>query len=322
MSAQPLLSDAAGLDWLAGTGKVNLAVAGQGANELQIMETLNGKADLAIVDGAIVGINIPGMARALGAVLVLVALVGVATARAEDVIPRGPILVPGGVPNPGYCWAELKLFDTLRYGPFDFCRKRLAYRPGRLECAQIGEIDVPESLTLALLVRDVVKSRRMFEIVGRRLSSGEGHAYRELGVATGRFDRDAAANQAPDPILWLAIIERAELPRHRDRHQHEPPPLDRPLERKTGPKGRDVVEPRDLVPAGVGVDLDLDPHWQRQGDPLDAAVLFLRWRGDVRLRRTGRLSGDGRLHFQCLRTVRKRENGSSDGCVQALGPVE
>src|SRR6188508_1053859 len=43
-----------------------------------------------------------GMARALGA-LALALLVGVATARAQNVVPRGPILVPGGVPNPGYC---------------------------------------------------------------------------------------------------------------------------------------------------------------------------------------------------------------------------
>jgi len=76
------------------------------------------------------------MACALGAVLALLVTAGVATA--QDV-PRGPILVPGGVPNPGYCWSEVKLFDTLRHGPFDYCRKRLAYRPGRLECAQVGE---------------------------------------------------------------------------------------------------------------------------------------------------------------------------------------
>jgi hypothetical protein len=79
------------------------------------------------------------MARGPGPLLSLIVLVGVATAYAQNAIPRGPILVPGGVPNPGYCWSELKLFDTLRYGPVDFCRKHLAYRPGRLECAQVGE---------------------------------------------------------------------------------------------------------------------------------------------------------------------------------------
>ena len=77
------------------------------------------------------------MARGL-AVLIGV-LAAVATARADHAIPRGPIIVPGGVANPAYCWPEVKLFDTLRYGPVDFCRKRMAYRPGRLECAQVGE---------------------------------------------------------------------------------------------------------------------------------------------------------------------------------------
>ena len=74
-----------------------------------------------------------------GAVLALVVLLTVPTAQAQVIVPRGPILVPGGVANPGQCWAEVKLFDTLRYGPVDFCRKRLAYRPGRLECAQVAE---------------------------------------------------------------------------------------------------------------------------------------------------------------------------------------
>jgi hypothetical protein len=74
-----------------------------------------------------------------GAVLALVVLLAVATADAQVGVPPGPIVVPGGVANPGYCWAEVKLFDTLRYGPMEYCRKRLAYRPGRLECAQVGE---------------------------------------------------------------------------------------------------------------------------------------------------------------------------------------
>lgn len=81
----------------------------------------------------------PGVPRGIRAALALVTLLAVATAHADHAIPRGPILVPGGAANPGYCWSEVKLFDTLRYGPVDFCRKRLAYRPGRLECAQVGE---------------------------------------------------------------------------------------------------------------------------------------------------------------------------------------
>ncbi len=64
--ALTFLKDAADLDWLDGKSKINLAVAGRGASQRQIMDTLNGKADLTFTDGAIVGINIPGMIRSLG----------------------------------------------------------------------------------------------------------------------------------------------------------------------------------------------------------------------------------------------------------------
>ncbi len=66
VDALTLLKDAADLDWLAGKGKLTLAVAGQGANQRQIVDALSGKADLKFTDGAIVGINIPGMIRNVG----------------------------------------------------------------------------------------------------------------------------------------------------------------------------------------------------------------------------------------------------------------
>jgi hypothetical protein len=73
------------------------------------------------------------------ALALLVAATSAWPARADTLVPPGQLLVPGGVANPAYCWPEVKLFDTLRWGPVDFCRKRLAYRPGRLECAQVSE---------------------------------------------------------------------------------------------------------------------------------------------------------------------------------------
>ena len=48
------------------------------------------------------------------------------------------VVVPVPV-NPSYCWPEVKFFDTLRYGPVPFCRRKLAYAPGRFECAQVSE---------------------------------------------------------------------------------------------------------------------------------------------------------------------------------------
>jgi AsmA protein len=65
-SALPLLKDAADFDWVAGKAKVNLALGGQGASERQIVGTLNGKADVQISDGAIVGYNIPQILGGIG----------------------------------------------------------------------------------------------------------------------------------------------------------------------------------------------------------------------------------------------------------------
>ncbi len=65
VSGQPLLTDAAGIDRLAGKGRLKLTLTGRGANERQIVETLNGKAELAFADGAIIGVNVPEMMRNL-----------------------------------------------------------------------------------------------------------------------------------------------------------------------------------------------------------------------------------------------------------------
>ena len=65
VSALPLLQDAAGFDWIAGTGKVMFAVRGQGLSERQIVESLSGTAQLAVEDGAIVGIDIAKIVRGL-----------------------------------------------------------------------------------------------------------------------------------------------------------------------------------------------------------------------------------------------------------------
>ena len=66
VSGLPLLKDAAGFEWIAGKAKLSLALGGQGANERAIVESLNGRADLAFTDGAIVGLNIQHLIRGLG----------------------------------------------------------------------------------------------------------------------------------------------------------------------------------------------------------------------------------------------------------------
>jgi AsmA protein len=59
----PLLKDAADLDWLSGTGKIVLGVTGNARSQRALMTSLGGSADLSFTDGAIVGVNIPGMLR-------------------------------------------------------------------------------------------------------------------------------------------------------------------------------------------------------------------------------------------------------------------
>jgi len=62
---RPLLKDALGLEWLAGRGKVTLALAGQGRTERNIIETLQGTAELAIGNGEFAGLDVGKIMRAI-----------------------------------------------------------------------------------------------------------------------------------------------------------------------------------------------------------------------------------------------------------------
>ncbi|MGL4396532.1 MAG: AsmA family protein [Hyphomicrobium sp.] len=65
MSALPFLKDAADMEWLAGKARLNLQLAAQGGSQMQLVEALNGKADFAFSNGAIVGYNLAGAIRGL-----------------------------------------------------------------------------------------------------------------------------------------------------------------------------------------------------------------------------------------------------------------
>lgn len=65
LDAEPFLKDAARFDKISGKAKLSIAVAGQGATQLQLVETLNGKSDIRFTDGAVKGINVPGMVRGI-----------------------------------------------------------------------------------------------------------------------------------------------------------------------------------------------------------------------------------------------------------------
>ncbi len=60
---QPLLKNTADLPWLSGVGDVDLNIVSSGNTEQQLISALNGTGKIALADGAIEGVNIPGMIR-------------------------------------------------------------------------------------------------------------------------------------------------------------------------------------------------------------------------------------------------------------------
>ena len=76
-----------------------------------------------------------GRVAALAVVAVGGLLAGSSVAHAVPwfVPPTGVPVVPGSGLS-SQCWVDVRLFDTLRLGPVDFCRRRMRYRPGALEC--------------------------------------------------------------------------------------------------------------------------------------------------------------------------------------------
>jgi AsmA protein len=65
VALRPLLTDALGFTWLEGRGTIALSLAGQGGSERQIVEGLNGKAEMTGTDGAIVGLDVGKVLRSL-----------------------------------------------------------------------------------------------------------------------------------------------------------------------------------------------------------------------------------------------------------------
>jgi AsmA protein len=65
VALRPLLADALQFPWLEGSGKIYLELAGQGLSERQIVESLNGKFEVASADGSIVGMDVGKIVRSL-----------------------------------------------------------------------------------------------------------------------------------------------------------------------------------------------------------------------------------------------------------------
>jgi hypothetical protein len=72
------------------------------------------------------------------ALLFVVVLAGVAQAQLVVSQPGVGFATPyDGAPM--YCSTDVRVFETLRHGPFHYCRKKLKYTPGALECFQITD---------------------------------------------------------------------------------------------------------------------------------------------------------------------------------------
>ena len=65
VSVLPMLTDTAEFDWLAGRTNLQVKLTGRGTSERAIAESLGGTASVKVVDGAIVGVNIPQVVRSL-----------------------------------------------------------------------------------------------------------------------------------------------------------------------------------------------------------------------------------------------------------------
>jgi AsmA protein len=66
VAARPFLDDAIGLDLVSGTAAFDVALTGQGKSERELISSLDGKGTIAVADGALQGINLPGLARNIG----------------------------------------------------------------------------------------------------------------------------------------------------------------------------------------------------------------------------------------------------------------
>lgn len=65
IAARPLLRDCAQIDWLAGSTNVAMKLSGRGASEAAIVQSLNGTANVAVNNGAVIGFNLDGAMSAL-----------------------------------------------------------------------------------------------------------------------------------------------------------------------------------------------------------------------------------------------------------------
>lgn len=126
IAAQPLLKDAARIDWLAGTGDATLALTASGKSEAAIVRALGGKADIAVRNGAIIGFNLAGAMRAVadGKIPELSSSPSEKTDFSEL---TGTFLIAGGVAKNDDLKLASPLLRATGAGTIDMPQRRLDY---------------------------------------------------------------------------------------------------------------------------------------------------------------------------------------------------
>lgn len=124
LSAEPLLTDATGFQKLSGTANTEIQVAGRGRSQREIISSLSGKGSMAFLDGAIKGIDIPGMVRNVTS-----AFTGDKTAQKTDFAElSGSYTIAGGIVSNQDLTMQAPLLRVGGAGTVDLPKRTMKYR--------------------------------------------------------------------------------------------------------------------------------------------------------------------------------------------------
>ncbi len=155
IQVNPLLKDVLKRDFLEGTLKATVDIAMVGDNAAKIKSTLNGKGDFRFADGAIVGIDLPGMVRNVQATFGL-AEKGGKRPRTDFSELHSPFTLSDGVFDTRETSLASPALRVLAAGKADLVRETLDFRvepkfvatlKGQGDAAQYGGVEVPILVT-------------------------------------------------------------------------------------------------------------------------------------------------------------------------------
>jgi len=184
IAAQPLLKDASGIDWLAGSGNATLTLSGHGSSQAEIVRSLDGKADIAVRDGAIIGFNLGGAMRAISEGKVP-ELDGSPSERTDFSELTGSFVIAGGIATNDDLKLASPLLRATGAGAIDLPQRSLDYtlrpklvatRAGQGGEQQLSGLEIPLHITGPWDEPSVAP-----DIAGAINNPGTVEAVRELG---------------------------------------------------------------------------------------------------------------------------------------------